>query len=212
MSRYRHETDNARAHILSLWGVIGLLAIMLFGVIWGWSKTPQDLRLHLPPDLSEGVTLKPGEVPKPNVYTFGYYMWQQLNRWPSDGAKDFPKNIFAYSAYLTPRFRAQLTRDMKTRARAGELVQRVRALYEAPEASYEDRRVDILGPGAWAVWIDVVIEESVNGMAVKHTLIRYPLRVVRYDVDREANPWGLALDGFIEPGPAKVPETGEKAS
>jgi hypothetical protein len=33
-------------------------------------------------------------------------------------------------------------------------------------------------------------------MDVKQTQVRYPLRVVRYDVDREKNPWGLALAGF----------------
>jgi hypothetical protein len=33
---------------------------------------------------------------------------------------------------------------------------------------------------------------------VKDSFIRYPLRVVRYDVDGECNPFGLALDGFYQ--------------
>ena len=50
---------------------------------------------------------------------------------------------------------------------------------------------------------DAVIEETVAGMEVKHTRIRYPLRIVRYDVDRELNPWGLAIDCFAE-APSKL--------
>jgi len=41
-------------------------------------------------------------------------------------------------------------------------------------------------------------------MTVKRTRIRYPLRVVRYAVDPEANPWGLALDGFGADGPRRL--------
>lgn len=31
---------------------------------------------------------------------------------------------------------------------------------------------------------------------VKRVLVRYPLHVVRYDVDPEVNQWGLALDCY----------------
>ena len=44
-------------------------------------------------------------------------------------------------------------------------------------------------PGVWVVWLDLDLFESVKGMTVKRTAIRYPLRVVRYAVDAEANPW-----------------------
>ncbi|HOP18281.1 MAG TPA: DUF2895 family protein, partial [Gammaproteobacteria bacterium] len=40
----------------------------------------------------------------------------------------------------------------------------------------------------------------------------YPLRVVRYDVDRELNPWGMAIDGFASPGPSRVEEPAKEAS
>ena len=32
------------------------------------------------------------------------------------------------------------------------------------------------------------------GERVKSRAVAYPVRVVRFDVDRELNPWGLALD------------------
>ena len=146
------------------------------------------------------------------VYGFGYYMWQQLNRWPKDGAEDFPAKLYRFAAYVTPAFRAELLRDMDRRGRMGELTGRVRALYEAPGAQYDDSRVQAVGPNAWTVTIEAVIEETVAGLPVKHTRIRYPLRVVRYDVDRELNPWGMAIDGFAAPGPSRVEEPAKEAS
>ncbi len=205
MSRYRHEIDNARSHILSLWAVIMLLSAFMAWAFVGWSKAQQDLTLHIPPDLSNGATLRAGESPKANLYTFSFHIWQQLNRWEKNGQKDFPRNIYNLAAYMTPQFRASLKRDMQRRGKSGELAGRVRALHQV--APYEDRRVDIIGPGSWVVWIDVVIEETVAGMSVKLKRIRYPMRVVRYDVDREKNPWGWALDGFADPGPSELADT-----
>ncbi|MCR2307553.1 DUF2895 family protein, partial [Salmonella enterica] len=43
-----------------------------------------------------------------------------------------------------------------------------------------------------------------GGSAVKDVFIRYPLRVVRFDVDRERNPWLLALDCFGSNAPARL--------
>ncbi len=194
-SRYRHEIDNARAHVASLWAVIALLAALLAWALHGWSKAPERLTLHIPPDLSRGAVLRAGEVPKPNVYAFAFYMWQQINRWPDDGQRDYPKNLYAFQAYLTPRFRAELLRQMKERGRHGELSGRVRALH-ALSGAYEETLVERTGPDTWTVRVDALIEETVAGLEVKRTPIRYWLRVIRYEVDPEANPWGLALDGF----------------
>ena len=47
---------------------------------------------------------------------------------------------------------------------------------------------------SWKTWLDVNVTESINGHPVKDVMLRYPMRVVRFDVDKEVNPWGLALD------------------
>ena len=57
------------------------------------------------------------------------------------------------------------------------------------------------------MWLDLELLESVKGMTVKRTAIRYPLRVVRHAVDLEANPWGLALDGFSVDGPRRLDQS-----
>ena len=211
MRRYRHEIDNVRAHVRSLWVVIGLQAAVIAGLWYGWSQAPRHLTVHVPPDLRSGAALHAGGVPPANVYAFAYYIFQQLNRWPEDGARDYGKAIFRVSAYLTPRYRADVVADMELKGRRGELTYRVRGVQEIPGHGYEERRVDVLGEGVWVVWLDLDLLESVKGMTVKRTAIRYPLRVVRHAVDLEANPWGLALDGFSADGPRRLTD-GELAA
>ena len=207
MRRYRTEIDNVRAHLRSLWVVIGLQFVVILGLWFGWSQAPKQLTVHVPPDLRSGAILAVDEVPPANVYAFTFYIFQQLNRWPEDGAKDYGKAIFRVSPYVTPRYRAELMADMELKGRQGELAYRVRGVQQIPGHGYEERRVDLLAPGVWVVWLDLELSESVKGMTVKRTNIRYPLRVVSLAVDPEANPWGLALDGFAAEGPRRLTES-----
>jgi integrating conjugative element protein (TIGR03746 family) len=207
MRRYRNEIDNVRAHLRSLWVVIGLQFVVMVALWFGWSQAPKQLTVHVPPDLRSGATLSAGEVPASNVYTFAFYIFQQLNRWPEDGAKDYGKAIFRISPYVTPRYQAELMADLELKGRQGELAYRVRGVQEITGHGYDERRVDVLAPGVWVVWLDLDLLESVKGMTVKKTAIRYPLRVVNLPVDLEANPWGLALDGFSSKGPRRLNES-----
>ncbi len=206
MGRYRHEIDNVRAHVHSLRGVIGILVLVIAGLWFGWSQAPSRITVHLPPDLRSGATFAINEIPTASVYAFTYYIFQQLNRWPEDGAQDYGRAIFRVSAYLTPQYRAWLIADMEHKARQGELSYRVRGLQEYPGRAYSEERVEVLNRESWIVWLDVDLVESVKGMTVKQTAIRYPLRVVRQAVDLEANPWGLALDNYGPTGPQRLSE------
>jgi integrating conjugative element protein (TIGR03746 family) len=206
MQRYRYEIDNVRSHLRSLWAVIGLLLLVILALWIGWMRMPANITVHIPPDLRSGSVMALDEVPPANVYAFTFYIFQQLNRWPDDGAEDYGKAIFRIAPYLTPGFRNKLITDMETKGKQGELAHRVRSLQAIPDHGYEERRVDVLSKDVWVVWLDLELRESVKGMTVKQTSIRYPIRVVRYSVDAEANPWGLALDGFAADGPRRLSE------
>ena len=204
MRRYRLEIDNVRSHLRSLWVVIGFQGFVILALWFGWSQSPKQLRVHVPPDLRSGAVLATEEVPPANVYAFAFYIFQQLNRWPENGATDYGNAIFRISPYLTPRYRNDLIEDMELKARRGELAYRVRGVHEVPGHGYEERRVDVLSSDAWIVWLDLDLLESVKGMTVKQTTIRYPVRVVRQAIDPETNPWGLALDGYASDGPRRL--------
>ena len=204
LSRYRYQIDNLRSHLRSLWLVIGLLTLIIVGWWLAWMRLPSSLTVHIPPDLRSGAVLSLDEVPVANVYTFSFYILQQLNRWPNNGADDYGKTIYRLSAYLTPRFREALINDLQAKARAGELVNRTRSLQAIAGEGFRPDRVQLESADQWIVWLDLELVEHLKGMTVKRTRIRYPLRVVRFAVDAEANPWGRALDGYAGDGPQRI--------
>ncbi|NMG30174.1 PFL_4703 family integrating conjugative element protein [Aromatoleum evansii] len=207
MPAYTDNLANARATIrLQSWAILVALVIVLLAVADRFMRQT-DFTVHIPPDLSHGATVRAGHtpaVPPPNVYAFGYLIWQQVNRWAKDGSKDYVAQIYALQNYLTPSCREQLLKDVSTKAGDAELIQRTRALLEIPGYGYTANRVTAHGNGGWTVLLDAQILETSRGMPVKDTFIRYPLHVVRYDVDRERNPWGLALNCFAGRYPERI--------
>jgi integrating conjugative element protein (TIGR03746 family) len=199
MSRFRKIVDDQSAHIRTLRALVcGLFGVTLI-LAWGWYSAPKELVVHVPPDLRSGSTRKLSEIPSQSVYAFAFYLFQQLNRWAVNGEEDYGNRIHNFSAYLTPEFAETLSADFTTKQAQRELQNRQRALYEVPGRVYAPSRVKIESPDSWVVYLDLQVIETYRGETVKNTAVRYPLRVVRYDVDPEQNPFGLALAGFESP-------------
>ena len=202
MSRFKNEVLHLRAHVKTL----RLCAVALFTVALllgaGWWHAPADLTIHVPPDLRSGSTRKWWDVPPESVYTFAFYIWQQIQRWPTNGEEDYPRNLTALADYLTPGCRAFLQQDDTYRRNNGELRKRVRGIYEIPGRGYGDDpalRVHVVSARDWIVTLDVSADEFLDGEQIKRALVRYRLKVVRRDVDPEHNPFGLALDCYASP-------------
>ena len=183
----------ASDHIRSLRIIIVCLLVVVIALWWRNGVLQEIRRVYIPPDLTQGLVTDFETVPAPTIYTFTYYIFQQLNRWRSDGEKDYPQQIYALQGFLTPACRAALESDMNEKQHLGELRQRVRTLQEIFGQSYTRQRVEIESGSSWKVWLDVNLMESIDGHPVKNVMLRYPLQVVRFDVDKEVNPWGLAL-------------------
>jgi len=198
MGKYTKALDNTLSHINTLRGVIAVLLVIIV-LLWnGWKSAPDKIRVYIPPDLSQGAILEADDPAPANVYSFAFYMFQQLNRWETNGGTEYGDNIFALDAFFTPDFRQFLLDDLEKKSRAGELSRRSRALSVVPGYGFTPERVVDLGHGAWEVDIYFRLLEDVNELNVKDTVIRYPLRIVRYPVDPKRNPWGLAFD--VNPG------------
>ena len=199
MSRVKNEVMRLEAHIKSLrlgGGVLFALALVM-GI--GWWNAPRDLTVHVPPDLRSGSTRKWWEVPPESVYAFTFYVWQQLQRWPTNGDDDYPRNLHALSSYLTPACRAFLQQDYEYRRNAGELRQRVRGIYEIPGRGYGEnpaQRVRAVSERDWVVTLDVTADEYYASEQVKRAFVRYPLKVTRTDVHPQRNPFGLTIDCY----------------
>lgn len=205
MARYTDALAQANWYIKCLLGALVASTMVSVIALFGWRSAERDVTLHIPPDLAAGAQIKMGrkEVPSSNVYLFAFYIWQQLNRWSVNGQQDYGAQIYKLQAYFTPACQHQLINDMTARAGQGELDQRTRSVMEIPGLGYRDSRVLVHADGSWNVLLDTQIIESSRGVAVKDAFVRYPLHVVRYDVDRELNPWQLAIDCYT---PQQKPE------
>lgn len=205
MAKYLDALAQARWMTKCMFGVTGGALLIAAYAIAGLKSVPEDLTLHIPPSLTMGAQLKAGqhEVPDPNVYIFGYYIWQQLNRWSENGKVDYGNQIFKLQAFFTPACREQLVNDLKARDGNGELDQRTRSISEIPGLGFSEERVKKMADGSWTVIMDAQVEETSRGVPVKDIYIRYPLHIVRFDIDRERNPWQLGVDCYV---PGATPE------
>ncbi|MFP1742886.1 PFL_4703 family integrating conjugative element protein [Lonsdalea quercina] len=200
MSRFRHAVKNRDQHILTLRIACGVLVFFVLVASVGWMRAPDNLTIHNPPDLRSGSTRAWWEIPPSTVYSFAFYIFQQLNAWPKNGEVDYPAKINTLSAYLTPSCERFLQADAKKRSDNGELTGRTRVVFEIPEHGYNGRYnqdpVTVEGRDNWIVRLDLVADESFAGESVKRALTRYPLKIVRWEGDPERNEFGMALDCY----------------
>ncbi len=194
--RFQTQVELSRGHIATLRGVIAVMAMICAGLWYGWTMAPSHMTVHIPPDLRSGAEQSVGKVPAPNVYVFAAYIWQQMHRWPANGTKDYAANIHRLQNFVTPRFYDWLEKDFQTKTAKGELRNKIRSGSEIPGHNFEIDRVVVQSDSSWLVWLDFEIKEWVNELNTKTVQIRYPMRVVRFDIDPQDNPWGVALDGY----------------
>ncbi len=210
MSRIRNEVAHLQAHIKTLRLGAGVLSVLALVMGLGWWNAPRDLTIHVPPDLRTGSTRKWWDVPPESVYTFTLYVWQQLQRWPTNGDEDYPRNIQALSNYVTPACQEFLQQDYDLRHKEGELRKRGRGIYEIPGRGYGDDpalRVRAVSTRDWIVTLDVIADEYYASEQVKRAFIRYSLKVARIDIDPQRNPFGLVIDCYDNPPLRITPPT-----
>jgi integrating conjugative element protein (TIGR03746 family) len=196
-TRYRGMIDVQSAHIATLRVAIVVLLGLCGFLWWGWASAPNQITVHVPPDLRTGASSHVHDIPPESVYLFAEYIFQQLQRWESDGSKDFAANIYRLQHYLTPEYQNLLLADYRQRFGSGQLNKVARGMQPLADSTFTPDKVQIVVQhSTWVVFLDAKILEWVAGMKTKDTDIRFPLRVVRLDVDREKNPWGLALAGY----------------
>jgi integrating conjugative element protein (TIGR03746 family) len=180
MSRFKNEIAHLQAHIKTLAPGCGRAVRRRAGLGGGWWSAPRDLTIHVPPDLRSGSTRKWWEVPPESVYAFTFYVFQTLNRWPTNGEEDYPRNLHTLSPYLTPSCQAFLRADYDYRrshgraapARARHLRDsrpRLRRRPHGARARVSDRD--------WVVTLDISADEYYGAEQVKRALVRYPIKV-----------------------------------
>lgn len=194
VSQARNQLIASLDHITTLKVAIGVLGLVVIAQWFRIGYLQEVRRVYVPPNLTQGVVTKFDDVPPPVVYTFAYYIFQQLNRWKQDGEDDYPKQIYRLQGFLTPSCISTLQDDMNSKRRKGELRQRIRMVQEISGKGFDRTRVKNINDGRWKVSLDLNVKETIGHHEVKNVDLRYFINVVSFDVDKEVNPWGLALE------------------
>ncbi len=183
-----------------LFTLVWVLVLTLGASVYGWIEARKAIEIYIPPDLSQGAVLHDGEIPVTTIYANADYLFRHLYFWPEDGEQDYRNRIKHLAAMLTPRCRIELDNDYQTRRHnihgVNELAGRKRYVYPAPGAAFDASRVEILSDDVWVVNLDMQVIEYQHDRKVKDALVRYPLRVVKMNANREMNPWNIALDCY----------------
>jgi integrating conjugative element protein (TIGR03746 family) len=174
---------------------IGLFLVVLWQTK-SLSGVNERLTVHIPPQLERGAILNPGEVPKPNVYSFSYYVFQKLNTWEKDGFTEAPVLLDVYRCYLTPDFAEDLALIHKERSNRGETRNRKRIVREASHKGFDPASVVTIDDSKWVVKLDMHIQETIDDTLIKDVSVRFPLLVVKDDTSPDCNPWGIKFAGF----------------
>ncbi|MBZ9559061.1 MULTISPECIES: PFL_4703 family integrating conjugative element protein [unclassified Modicisalibacter] len=204
MSRLRNALAGRDSHINTLRAACGGLVVACLALGYGWYSAPRDLTISIPPDLRSGSTQKWWEKPPSAVYAFTTYVWQQINRWPTNGEEDYKRNLYAYSPFLTPSCQAELETDYRHRKQRNELDERERMVFEIPGRGFSNApsgpgSVEIVSRDEWIVNLDLAVKESYAGTPIRDVYMRFPIRVVRADGDPQNNKWGMQLDCLARP-------------
>lgn len=180
--------------------LIATLVILLFvqsiyicGLLVDGYHIPEHFRVDLPPDISNGVSLKVNQVSKSSVGAFAFYVWQVINNWQDNGLKDSSTQLTKYRYYLSPQFRYDLKNLYKKLSDKGQLQGRIRVVRPMPN---QEPKVTKISSTAWQVILFVRVSEYVNGILVKDKEIEYPIKVEKFNQNAQFNPYGLVLAGF----------------
>lgn len=176
------------------------LFIALMMALLGWYRASQDITVHQPPDPQVYMASKVGYVPEETIYAFVPLILQQLFLWENSGDTDYEDNRLRLRQFLTMRYQQTLLDEIAAGKQKGTMQGLQRKLLVLPSSIYSDASVEVVGDH-WRVWLDVEITDYIKDMVVNRGIHRLAVRVVRYDVHREANPWQLALDAIEQDQP-----------
>lgn len=188
------------SHIWTLRMALVILSAVIAALLGVIVLKQNMFTVQVPPDLSHGARVKPGEYLASSSYVFSHYIWRELNDWKVSGKSDLPARLKTYECYVTPSFKKQLDKIKKEKSVNGEL-DRTRVM--TSDVEFKQGYVKELGANTFVAYLHMHIIERIEDSEVKNVHIRYPLRVV--PDNRECNRFGQALDGFYS-DPERITE------
>lgn len=196
MSAYHEILDEKDRSIRYLYRIaIGLVAALILAV-WGWKGAQQDITVYYPPNINVANKMEAGFVPEETVYSFSVLIMQQLYLWEKNADVDYEANSYRLRQFLHDDFRRKIQIEDALERSKGTRKNLQRTFQILPSSVYTEEAVE---PKAdhWIVWFDAEIKDVLNKVEVYKRIHRMGVKVIRYDINREYNPWSLAIAGIV---------------
>ncbi|STX81569.1 integrating conjugative element protein, PFL_4703 family [Legionella busanensis] len=163
-------------------------------------KAPSKLQIWLTPSISaNGGLIKAEDIPDEYVHGFVATLIPHLHSWQAQGAEAFNQKILSYQHYFTPRFQDVLAANQDALDKAGLFSRtQLTSLYRFLEPNDVKR----LSHTSWEVHLVLRLTQKLNNhstMVIADKVVDYHYRVVKVNVSKLQNPFGLALDGYSQP-------------
>lgn len=200
MFEYYKKIDSLNHVNRVLLVLLGALLLLNAWLSFALMQAPKKMEFWLSPSMSaSGGIIKPEAVPDEYVHGFVTSLIPVLNSWTSAGETEFYNHIEGLSYYFTPRFRDLMAKTKESLQRAG-LFSRTQtaSLYRF----LEEGDVKRIGKDAWEVHLLLRISQKLNeqsAMVIADKVVDYHFRVVKVNLSKIQNPFGLAIDGYTKP-------------
>lgn len=195
MATYHDEAQELRMFARYRDRIILGLFVSLALALWGWHNSRNEITVYYPPNITLSTIMKAGSIPEETVYSFVPLIMQQLFLWEKNGEEDYANNRIRWRAFLTERYQRAILDEINEGKHRGTLRGVTRRMQVLPSSIYNDDSVQIVG-NSWLVWLDVEVTDTVNSVPINTSIRRLGVRVIRFDVNREVNPWQLAIDSI----------------
>jgi integrating conjugative element protein (TIGR03746 family) len=185
-------------HVFTLRMSLVMMFVICLLSFWQNYRINQNITVHIPPNIANGVTMKEGEIPRANILVYASYLWVEFNSWTKNGEKDAYDNLTVFENYFGEQFLKEMEAYYDTLKASGDLARTRRLTFAAGALIDVANRVKPITEGSWVVYLDVLDEERFEGKLVKSSRIRYPLLVERTETTVDKNPIGVRIIGFAE--------------
>ncbi|STX55450.1 integrating conjugative element protein, PFL_4703 family [Legionella beliardensis] len=178
----------------------GAFFLLTLWLGWALMRAPSQLQIWLTPAMSaNGGLIKADDIPDEYVHGFVATLIPALNSWPAGGEEGVNQRILAYQHYFTPRFRDVMVANQEALNKAGLFSRtQLASLYRFLEPNDVKR----LSHNVWEVHVVLRLTQKLNdqsAMVIADKVVDYYYRVVKVNVSKLQNPFGLALDGYSQP-------------
>lgn len=200
MSAYHEILEEKDRNIRYLGRIVfGLIAALSLSV-WGWRGAQQDITVYYPPNINVANKMEAGFIPEETVYSFTLLIMQQLYLWEKNADTDFEENSSRLRQFLHDDFRRKIQIEAALERAKGTRKNLQRTFQIMPSSVYSEEAVD---PKAdhWIVWFDAEVKDVLNKVEVYKRVHRMGVKVIRYDINRDFNPWSLAIAGIVHDEP-----------